>query len=290
MLYIGGNYTEIYNYNHLMSCIKHILNAGGNCLQIFVGMNTSTTTSKNQKAYLSDEESREIKYFLKKHKMKIFIHSSLTLNLCNPIRGKYQWIINNLIYDIEFGNKIGCEYIILHLGNELNDRYKNDEDAYKNYALNLTLLYPYLDKMKLLIETSAGQRNKIGTSLEELNKLYKMIKNKDKIGFCIDTCHIFSAGYDIRNRENINYYLSEFDKYFSLKNLKLIHLNDSKLEFNSHHDVHENLGEGKIFKNNLETLKYLINKFKNIPMILETRDPKKYSKEIKLIKKMTINN
>lgn len=286
MLYIGGNYTEIYNYNDLMKCIKHILNSGGNCLQIFIGMNTSTTTSKNQKAYLTDDEFSEIKRFLKKNKMKIFIHSSLSLNLCNPIRGKYQWIINNLIYDIEFGNKIGCDYIVVHLGNEISDRYKNNENAYKNFVLNLTFLYPYLDKMKILIETSAGQKNKIGTSLEELNKLYKMIKNKDKIGFCIDTCHIFSAGYDIRNRDVIDYYFKTFDKYFSLNNIKLIHLNDSKLEFNSRHDVHTNLGKGHIFKNNIENLKYILKKIKNIPIILETRDPYKYKFEINLIKKM----
>jgi apurinic endonuclease APN1 len=295
-MFIGGHYHCIYNYDDLLSALYHTYKNGGNTLQIFVGKNTSTTIK--QKAIINDKEGHIIKKFLKNMNMKIFIHGSLSLNFANPLINKYKWSLDNLIFDINFAIKIGAKAIVIHLGSIFKDRYllsKYDNksinnEAYSNMIKSLEYVIKNIKNMKnikILLETSAGQKNKIGTSLQDLGKLYNKIKPKFKkyIGFCIDTCHIFSAGYDLSTPHKWIEYIKLFNKYIGIKNIYLIHLNDSKKPFNSHTDYHTNLLKGYIFKNNIETLKTIVLwAFKNkIPIILETRNLNKYKKEIKLI-------
>jgi len=296
-MYIGGHYHCIYNYDDLLTAINHIRKVGGNALQIFVGKNTSTTTSSKQKAVLTDKETKNIKKILKELDMKLFIHGSLSLNLCNPLIPKYLWSLENLLYDLNFGHKIGAEDVVIHLGTVMKDRYniennkRAEREAYKNMVKSLEYVAVRVPpRIKILIETSAGQGGKIATKVEDLGKLYSKIKPiyRRKINFCVDTCHIFSAGYPINHKNGWKEYIDLFNEYIGVKYIKLIHLNDSKVGLGEGKDLHTNLMKGYIFTRNKEALKTIVlwAKKHKVPMILETRDLFLYDKEIKLVKSL----
>ena len=136
----------------------------------------------------------------------------------------------------------------------------------------------------VLLETMAGKGSEIGRSFEELRDIIDGVKLKEKMGVCMDTCHIYDAGYDIVN--NLDGVIDEFDRIIGLERLKAIHLNDSKNQFESHKDRHETIGNGFL---GLETLTQVINnsRLKNLPFYLETpNELPGYAEEIKLLKSL----
>jgi len=140
--------------------------------------------------------------------------------------------------------------------------------------------------LRLLFETTAGQGTNIGSTFEELHYLIKPLYKKIPIGICIDTCHIFASGYDIRTKEALNKTLLDFDNIIGLKHLYALHLNDSKAELGSKKDRHENIGKGKI---GLDGFKAIMqnSKLNHLPMFLETPNgDKNWADEISLLKKM----
>jgi deoxyribonuclease-4 len=296
MLRIGGHYSCIYNYDDMMTAIYHTEKAGGNLIQVFNGKNTSTTIK--QKGIFSVEDKKKIRQYLKKTGFQIFIHASLTLNFCNPMGHRYQWMMQNFIHDIKWGNDIGASGITVHLGSVFPERYNDDNGnnplksmqiAYQNYVKNMGIVVKETKKLPIFIETTAGQKNKIGNTLEELGALYENIENKTRVGICVDTCHIFSAGYKISTIKGFNDYITQFQKLIGINKIKLIHLNDSANPFDSHKDLHTDLMHGYIFKNNAAALKNIVEfAVKNkIPMALETRGLDMYKKEITLVKKLS---
>ena len=137
----------------------------------------------------------------------------------------------------------------------------------------------------VLLETMAGKGTEIGRSFEELKTIMDKVKLKDKLGICLDTCHINDAGYDVSNIDKV---LEEFDKIIGLKYLKAIHLNDSMNERGSHKDRHQKIGEGTIGIKNIEKI---INNpiLKKLPFYLETpNDLDGYAKEIELLRKLYV--
>ena len=153
-----------------------------------------------------------------------------------------------------------------------------------------------LDKTKkipIILETPVNRKFIIGGTIEKLAELYNNIPNnyKKRVKLCIDTQHIFASGYNIRTENELKKYLNDFNKFIGIKNLVLIHLNDSKKELNSRINRHFNIGKGFIFKNNTSSLKYLID-FScnhNIPLLMETNYDN-YKDEIKYIKKLFVHN
>ena len=153
-----------------------------------------------------------------------------------------------------------------------------------------------LDKTKkipIILETPVNRKFIIGGTIEKLAELYNNIPNnyKKRVKLCIDTQHIFASGYNIRTENELKKYLNDFNKFIRIKNLVLIHLNDSKKELNSRINRHFNIGKGFIFKNNTSSLKYLID-FScnhNIPLLMETNYDN-YKDEIKYIKKLFVHN
>lgn len=136
----------------------------------------------------------------------------------------------------------------------------------------------------VLLETMAGKGSEIGRNFEEIQAIINGINLKDKIGVCLDTCHIHEAGYDIIN--NLDGVLEEFDKVIGLEKLKAIHINDSKNPIEAHKDRHEKIGEGYI---GINTFEKIINhpKLKNLPFYLETpNELDGYAKEIRLLKSL----
>ncbi len=137
----------------------------------------------------------------------------------------------------------------------------------------------------VLLETMSGKGSEVGAKFEELQKIMDRVKLPEKLGVCLDTCHVYSAGYDIVN--NLDGVLAEFDTIIGLDKLKAIHLNDSKMPFASHKDRHEKIGQGTI---GLDAIVRIVNhkKLKELPFILETpNDLAGWAQEIKLLRATT---
>jgi deoxyribonuclease-4 len=133
-----------------------------------------------------------------------------------------------------------------------------------------------------VVENTAGQGSNVGYKFEHIKRIISNVTDKKRIGVCIDTCHTFSAGYDISTSEKFDEVIAEFDKIIGIKYLCALHLNDSKKEKGSNVDRHASIGEGTL---GLEPFRYIMNNkiFDDIPLILETPDPSLWEKEIKLL-------
>jgi len=281
------------NYDNIVDIIKGEHKIGGNIIQIFLGSSVKTTLS--EKIKLSDIEIKEIKQCKKKYNMYIVIHGILTLNLCSPIEKRYLWNINNLIYDLELNEKINGLGVIIHMGIKKTKNFDLSYDiAELNFVKNIKNVLKQTSKLKsrIILETSCGEQNKIGGTLELFAQLYKKFNSitRKRIGICVDTAHIFAAGYNINSEDGMVKYWDDFDKLIGIENCTIIHLNDSKAEFCSCIDRHETIGKGNIFKDSasLKVLINIANKY-NIPIVLETNS-EFFKDEIELVKKLSGNN
>ena len=146
----------------------------------------------------------------------------------------------------------------------------------------LPLVHSLNDKFTVLIETMSGHGSEIGGAFEQVAELISRVRQTEKLGVCIDTCHLFAAGYDVRN--DLDGVLAAFDRVIGLKWLKALHLNDSMFDLGSGKDRHARVGEGFI---GLEALRRIVRHeaFRNLPMILETpNEPEGHAEEFKLLR------
>jgi deoxyribonuclease-4 len=256
--------------------LKNANKLGCNIVQLFV-----FNLLKNMKEYIKFEN------LLKKYNMSCYVHASYTINLCKNW-DEYSWWINEFIEEIKIANMIGAKGIIIHLGKKKEltiEESMNNMFSSLTYIHNKTIKY---ENIKILIETSSGQGSEVCYTINDLGKFYdKINKNKylkNRFGICLDTCHIFVSGHDIRENIMINKFLKTFDKIIGIDNIKLVHLNDSKKDIGSKIDRHENIGYGCIGKKNL--IKIAKHFYDNdIPIILETPNIK-LKNDIIILKKI----
>ena len=286
-LYIGVH-LDNNHYNSIIDALNKVKKLGGNVLQIFLGNKYLTTL--REKIILTNDEIIIIKSFLKENDIKLFVHSILLLNYCrDPYSKRNEWGIDNLVYDMNLCYKIGGKGVVLHLGTHKTEKINiSYEDGVKNFINSLKIVLDKTRKIPIILETPVNRKNIIGGTIEKLADLYNNIplNYKKRVKLCIDTQHIFASGYNIRTNIEIKNYLNNFNKFIGIKNLVLIHLNDSKKELNSKINRHAPIGKGFIFKNkNSSSLKYLIDfsKIKRIPFLMET-EYKNYKYEIKYLK------
>lgn len=235
---------------------------------------------------LTNEEAIEFKKYAKNNKLNYFIgHTSYLLNLAKKLPDDgYQ--IASILSDMEKVHRLGGKGLVLHFGKMLKLSY---EEAFNLLIKNIKFLLKKAEKFSvmLLIENLAGQKSEMGSKISELADLYKALGKDKKIGFCIDICHAFVAGNDIRKKENVKKFFKEFEEKIGIKNLRCIHFNDSKKPFNSHVDRHANILDGHIGKEGLQAVIKFADKNK-IPLILET--PEKFGKthldDVKIIRKL----
>jgi deoxyribonuclease-4 len=148
-----------------------------------------------------------------------------------------------------------------------------------NWAIKQTPNY----KVVLVVENTAGQGNVVGRNIQELGWILDKVKQKKRIGFCIDTAHLFASGVDIRTSEQVSRFIDEFDRIIGLEFLRAFHINDSKAKLGAHRDLHENIGKGEI---GLECFKAIMNEERlfGIPLILETPESESgWESEISLL-------
>lgn len=195
-------------------------------------------------------------------------HTAYLINLASPNTEIYKKSLDAFFDEMVRAEKLGLPYLIFHPGAHLG----SGEDAgLKKIADSINILLKKVSdfKLMLLLETTAGQGSHLGYKFEHLSEIIKMVDEKEKIGVCLDTCHIFAAGYDISSEYGYKKTFEDFNKIIGIDKLKAFHINDSKKELGSRVDRHEHIGKGKL---GLTAFRLLLNdtRFKNVPMILET--------------------
>lgn len=256
---IIGAHVSFKSATQLLGSVKEALSYGANTFMIYTGAPQSTMRSK-----IDPLLTKEAILLMKDNNMNIkniIVHAPYIINLANP--NKMNFGISFLKKEIERTSLLGIKYIVLHPGNMVDVTKK---EALDNIIFSLNeVLNNDLD-VTICLETMAGKGSELGKSLEEIKYIIEKVNYKNKIGVCLDTCHLNDAGYDITN---IDKFLLEFDNIIGLSYIKCIHLNDSKNERSSHKDRHANIGFGTIGFDNLIKIAYH-DKLKDIPKILET--------------------
>jgi deoxyribonuclease IV len=272
----------------IQNSITNALDIGCTAFQIF-------TRSPRQWRLpeLVEADVESFKTYLKKsgiEKNSVAVHMPYLPNLAGPDGELFEKSVNSFTSELIRCSQLGIEYLVIHLGSHkdlgrdhgVNQLLKSCGQAVDNYKSSFK---KNLD-VTILLENSAGQKGSIGSKLEELGEILDKLSNKTYC-VCLDTCHAFASGYDLRTEEACNRFINEFDKTVGLESLKFIHLNDSKHEIGSHRDRHELFGHGKIGTKGLSTI---INdkKMGNVPMVMEPDfvSLEEDAKNLKLIRKL----
>ena len=210
-------------------------------------------------------------------------HDSYLINLGHPETEKREKSLKSFIDEARRVESLGLKYLNFHPGSHL--KKISEEECLDLISESLNFALKETEQCIFVIETTAGQGSNLGYKFEHLAYIIDKITDKERIGVCIDTAHIFAAGYDIRTKEAYEKTMENFDKTVGFKYLKGMHINDSKAKFASRVDRHHYLGKGEI---GLDAFRFIMqdNRIDNIPLILETIDPEIWADEIKLLKKM----
>lgn len=237
---------------------------GCDCLQIFV---------KNQRQWqakpLTDEQiSRYRDAASATGLAPIIAHATYLLNLASPQEPMRDKSIRCMIDELERCETLGVSGLVFHPGAHMDDPV---ELGIKHIAESLDEVHKACAGFEsmILLETTAGQGSAIGWQLPQIGDIIDQTKEPDRLGVCLDTCHLFAAGYDFRTREGYDAMIDEMERTFGIDRIKCIHTNDSKKDCGSRVDRHDHIGQGKIGK---EGFAHFVNdrRFAGIPMILET--------------------
>ncbi len=194
-------------------------------------------------------------------------HMPYLPNLASPNKEIYDKSIKILSEELTKCYRLKIPYLVTHLGSHMGT---SEEDGVRRVAEACNIAIKDSEgKVALLLENTAGQKNSVGHTLNHLRKCLDLIDDQSRVGVCFDTCHGFAAGYDIRTRNAVERFLKDFDDIIGIERLKVIHLNDSKGDLNSHLDRHEHIGRGKIGLNGFKAL-LSFKEVQKLPLIIET--------------------
>ncbi|MDE1862632.1 MAG: deoxyribonuclease IV [Thaumarchaeota archaeon] len=194
-------------------------------------------------------------------------HMPYLPNLSTPEEDPFAKSLGSLIDEIKRCTKLGIPYIVAHLGSH---KGAGDKKGIEKLVRAFTKAAEDTgDEVMILLENTAGQKNSVGSDFEQLGHIFKQLKPAKRFGVCLDTCHAFAAGYDLRTEKNVSDTLAKFDKAVGFEHLKILHLNDSKGELGCNIDRHEHIGLGHIGEKGLAKVIHSMNA-KKIPIVLET--------------------
>lgn len=272
MLDIGCHLSAAKGYLHMGKEAKSI---GANTFQFFTrnprGGSAKSIDENDVKAFL--EFARENNFG------SILAHAPYTLNACSNKPETREFALNTMRDDLHRMEYTPHQLYNFHPGSHVGQGVETGIDFIVK-QLNVVLTEDMTTTV--LLETMAGKGSEIGRSFEELKAIIDGVKLNEKLGVCMDTCHIYDGGYDIVN--DLDGVINEFDNVIGLERLKAIHMNDSKNPFGSHKDRHEKIGEGSI---GFDTMVKIINhpKLQGIPIFLETpNELDGYAKEIAMLR------
>jgi deoxyribonuclease-4 len=216
---------------------------------------------------LTNEEISKFKMAWQESTVKeVVAHVPYLVNLASPDKELYRKSIKRLLTESSRATKFGVSLLVLHPGSYGKSK---KEDGIKRIAEALESVVQEINSpLMILLETMAGQGTTIGSRFEELALILEKVKRPESLGICLDTGHLFMAGYDIRGYEGYQKILNEFDRIIGIEKIKAIHLNDSKTGLESRSDRHACIGEGKL---ELQVFHAILRdeRFKRIPKILE---------------------
>ncbi len=261
MLYIGSH-VGFSKANQLLGSVLEASSYGANTFMFYTGAPTNTIRKD-----IDEDNLRKAIDLMKENNIDInnvICHAPYIVNLGNKSDiDKWNFSINFLKEELKRCDRMGVTKMVLHPGNAIGI---TPEEGINNIIEAVNEILSDNAKCKILFETMAGKGTECGRNIDEIAMLVKGVNNKKRIGVCVDTCHIFDAGYDVSEFDK---YLEEFDEKVSIKYIECIHVNDSKNECGSHKDRHANIGFGNIGFDNLLSVIYN-TKLEHVSKILET--------------------
>ena len=209
---------------------------------------------------------------------RVLPHAGYLINLANPAPDAHAKSMGSLKDELQRCRALGLDKLNLHPGSHL--RLLSPAEACSRVAASINTALEETAGVAIVIENTAGSGGNLGSTFEELRAIIDGVEDKSRIGVCLDTMHAFAAGYDMRTREGFLKAMDHFARTVGMKYLRGMHLNDSKVAFNSHVDRHESLGKGLL---GLEVFRSLMadQRFENIPLVLETPDEELWPQEIR---------
>jgi deoxyribonuclease-4 len=215
----------------------------------------------------------------------IFLHMPYLPNIASRDSKFYSRSIDSIVVDLERAEKMGAQYLIIHIGHRLES---SEDEAIEAVSQGINQAFERLkNSIILLMENTAGQGTEIGYNFEQIRKIMEGVEENQRMGVCLDTAHSYEAGYDLSSKDGIERTLETFDQSIGLKRLHLLHINDSKTPLGSRKDRHWHIGEGYI---GLEGFRYLINHplLRHLPGIMETprQDTVEDLKNMKVIRSL----
>lgn len=265
----------------LAKSVENALKIGANCMQIF-----GSSPRQWQVRFPDDDEIEKYKDAQSRHKIKpVFLHAPYLVNLASPKKTLQQKSYEVLRDHLKIAKEIDAEGLIFHMGSYGGGKQKD--------ALKQTVSYmrKILNDVKgqtwLIMEVSSGGGSKLGDDLKVLGEIMRKV-GSERVKLCLDTAHAFTAGLLDYTPGSINDFVKQWKKHIGLNQLVVVHANDSKADFASKSDRHENIGQGKIGKNKLQRLARR-KEFNKLPWILEVPgfgDEGPDKKNIQILKKL----
>ncbi len=279
---IIGSHVSYKNDTGVLGSVKEALGYGSNTFMFYTGapQNTRRGSIDDMLTYRAYEVMKENGVALE----NLIVHAPYIVNLCND--EKFDFSVQFLKTEISRCEQLGMTKLVLHPGSSVG--------LERNYAIDniikgLNMILSGNEHVVICLETMAGKGTEVGKNFSELKQIIDGVQKKDRIGICLDTCHIHDAGYDLDDFDSV---LDEFEQVIGLSYLKCIHVNDSKNVRGSHKDRHENIGYGEIGFDRLMKVIYH-KKLENIPKILETpyidKEFPPYKQEIEMIRNKCFN-
>lgn len=274
-----GSHVNMKGPDYLVGSANQAISYGANCLMLYTGPNQSTQRTPIDKLKID-----EFHQLLNEHHItlkNVVVHAPYILNLANGDPSKWSFSVNFLVQELKRTEAIGANLFVLHPGSATNVSRQQGLDNIIKGINSIFERFSY--QITICLETMAGKGQELGANFKEISYLIQGIKDKSRIGVCLDTCHINDAGYDLNHFDDI---LKEFDNQIGLKYLKVIHINDSMNKVSTHKDRHENIGYGTI---GFSLLNQVVHhpKLANLPKILETpwyKDQPLYKAEIEMFR------
>lgn len=274
ILYIGCHLSSSGGFMQMGKTAKEI---GANTFAFF----TRNPRGCQAKELSNDDVNAYIEFARENNFGKIVAHAPYTLNCCAADDYKREFALNTMLDDMKRMEQVPGNYYNFHPGSHVG---QGEEKGKELIAEILNKVITPTQTTTILLETMAGKGSEIGRSFSELKDIIDMTNHSEKLGVCLDTCHVYDAGYDIVN--NLDGVLEEFDRIIGIDRLKAVHLNDSKNPFSSHKDRHEKIGLGSLGTDAISNV--INNKYlKNLPFILETpNELSGYKEEIELLRSL----
>lgn len=252
-----------------------------------IGAKAFAMFTKNQRQWasppLTQESIEAFKANCKVHGFSaehILPHDGYLINLGNPDPAKRAQSLKAFTDEMSRCMQLGLDRLNFHPGSHL--REIPEDDCLKLIAESVNAALSETEGVTAVIENTAGQGSNLGYSFEQIARIMELIEDQSRVGVCIDTCHSFAAGYDLKSEDGYEQTMNAFERIIGFRFLRGVHLNDSKSVLGGHLDRHNSIGKGEL---GLEPFRRLMNdrRFDNIPMVLETIDETLWPEEIKLL-------